>query len=780
MTAERWGQIKEIFGTASDVPEMERRDYLASACSGDAELRAEVERLLAESDKPSLRSPTEDLVRHRGAEPALPGEIINGYRVLERLGAGGMGLVYRAIDTKLERHVALKFLPAELEIDEDARATLVNEARAASALDHPNIGTIYGIEETQNRQQFIVMAYYEGQTLAQKLRHGPLPAQEGAAIALQVANGLAEAHAHRIVHRDIKPSNIFLTRQGLVKIVDFGIARVIRSALSTRSAHISGTAAYMSPEQAEGRFLDARTDLWSLGAVLYEMADGRRAFETDDMPATLFAIVNTSPPDLGDNVPPVLQKIVYHALAKRPQDRYQNATDMIQELRQFCHPDVQPFDPTASITEVSRYRRLAARPSATRKGFRRFRWLLALTLMTILVAIFSVSRRQTIPSKSSYDSYLKAAEYIQRYDKQDNLNRAVALLQQVVRADPDFAPAFASLGDAYRLQSRLSGDKTLLKKALSYASHGKQLNDGLASVHVVIGKVQSALGNHEIALDEFRRAQKLEPTNADALSGLAGEYAGHERTQEAEELYRRAAALRPESWDGYNSLGIFLKAQKRSQEAAQQFQRVIELTPDNLAGYVNLATTLVDLGRLDDAEATLKKALQRDPSSYAVYTDLGLLYYRRRLYPQAAQAIRYALRLNDRDWRTWKNLAVTYRWLGEHGQAVAAYKKALPLLEQAAKVEPQNAYLQSRLAELYAYSGARENASSRIETSLALAPHNSSVLISCAEAYDALGDHSRAITVANEAVVNGLTLAQLNEDPEARRFRADRNFNRPK
>jgi eukaryotic-like serine/threonine-protein kinase len=193
---------------------------------------------------------------------AIPGgERIGDFQILGKLGAGGMGVVYKATDLRLERTVALKFLPAELSVEEAEKESLAREAKAASALDHANIGVIHGLEETPDGRLFIVMGYYEGETLAHKIRRGPLPLKESLDIACQVARGLCEAHARHIVHRDIKPSNIIITERGVAKIVDFGLARVISSASSSQSMRTSGTAAYMSPEQTMGRSLDHRTDV---------------------------------------------------------------------------------------------------------------------------------------------------------------------------------------------------------------------------------------------------------------------------------------------------------------------------------------------------------------------------------------------------------------------------------------------------------------------------------------------------------------------------------------
>jgi serine/threonine-protein kinase len=716
-----------------------------------------------------LAGPAGGLPAIRNGQPVFPGQIVNGYRVLDQLGAGGMGLVYDAIDTKLGRHVALKFLPPELDLDHDARTALVNEARAASALDHPNIGSIFGIEETSDGHRFIVMAHYEGQTLAQKLRHGPLHPSEGALIALQVAHGLAEAHAHRIVHRDIKPSNIFLTHQGLVKIVDFGLARVIQSATATQSTGLAGTVAYMSPEQVRGKAVDARTDLWSLGVVAYEMVSGHLPFVAGDFPAALWAIVHAAPPRLNTDVPHPLQRIIYHALAKKPDDRYQSAAEMIQDLKTVAGPPEQECEPTITLDDLGKYSRLATDQPWTK----RLRWRWVVSLLAVLLALLTFSIRNSGPRATAHQSYLRAAGYIQSYYKPGNLDQAISLLKESVKAEPNSALSFASLAQAYCLQSRLSNDPGLLAAAEYNATRALQMNSGLAKVHIVMGEIHRSRGNLDLAQEEMQSALKLEPSNAEALFGAARVYEAQGRIAEAEEHYRRAADIRPDSWEGYNNWGRFLLAQRRLSEAAQQFRSVIELSSDNPLGYLNLGIVYLSEGKLDDAAAPLKKAQQLDPSSYKAHVNLGILYYKEGLFADAATATERALQLNARDWRTWKNLAVTYRWLNQDGRAVAAYGRAIPLLENEVKVAPQNSLLHARLAEMYAYRDERDKSVTQMRAALALTPRDPSVLASAADVYAALGDRARAIETANLALANGLNLSDLDQDPEARRFRDD-------
>jgi len=265
----------------------------------------------------------------------LAGTTISHYQILEEVGRGGMGMVYKAEDTRLKRSVALKFLPSDLTREREAKERFVHEAQAASALDHPNIGTIYEIDETDDGQMFIAMAYYEGETLKKAIEKGPLSVEEAIDNALQVAQGLAKAHEKGIVHRDIKPANIIVTTDGMAKIVDFGLARLAGQTKVTKTGTTVGTAAYMSPEQARGGAVDYRTDIWSLGVILYEMLTGQLPFKGEYEQAVLYGILNEEPEpitSIQSNVPVLLERIVDKALEKSPEKRYQRAEEMVREL----------------------------------------------------------------------------------------------------------------------------------------------------------------------------------------------------------------------------------------------------------------------------------------------------------------------------------------------------------------------------------------------------------------------------------------------------------------
>ncbi len=285
----------------------------------------------------------------------MEGQTISHYQVLERLGGGGMGVVYKARDLKLKRLVAVKFLPPELTRDQEAKERFMQEAQAASSLDHHNICTIYEIDQTSDGRLFMVMALYDGETLRDRLRRGPLPIEQALDCALQVAQGLQKAHAAGIAHRDIKPANLMFTSDGVVKIVDFGVAKLIGQTGMTGPGTTLGTVAYMSPEQTRGDDVDERTDLWALGAVLYETIAGQPPFGGEVAVAVATAIQQRDPVPLTSvrsGVPLDVERLVARALRKAQDERFQTAADFAAELRRVRRDSDPSGHPTFAGTAV--------------------------------------------------------------------------------------------------------------------------------------------------------------------------------------------------------------------------------------------------------------------------------------------------------------------------------------------------------------------------------------------------------------------------------------------
>jgi len=281
------------------------------------------------------------------ADPLIDSTVAQ-YHVLARLGSGAMGVVYKARDTKLGRLVALKFLPPEWSHDEDAKQRFVREAQAASATDHANICTVHDIQSTDDGRLFIVMAYYEGQTLKERLAAGPLTVQEALAAAMQVADGLARAHAAGVVHRDIKPGNVILTEDA-VKIVDFGLAKFADSLQLTQVGTPMGTVAYMSPEQLRGHEATAQSDVWAVGVMLYEMLAGHPPFQGGYAEAISYAIRHETPAPLRTQRPEVpedVEQLVFRALHREPGVRFASGRELARALRQYratrCRSSCRP------------------------------------------------------------------------------------------------------------------------------------------------------------------------------------------------------------------------------------------------------------------------------------------------------------------------------------------------------------------------------------------------------------------------------------------------------
>lgn len=860
------------------------------------------------------------------------GETISHYRITEKLGAGGMGIVYKAQDLQLERFVALKFLPHDMALSETDRQRFLREARSASALDHPNIGVIHGIDKTADGQLFIIMAYYQGQTLSQKLHSGPLPPRLAMDFACQVASGLAAAHARNIIHRDIKPSNIIITSDGSARIVDFGLARVVATPSATLTGGTTGTLPYMSPEQILGEPVDQRCDVWALSILLVQMVTGSHPFARDNSTAMTFAILNQAPAAI-DVLPALLQPIALHGLAKDPAQRYATAKEMLSDLeaaRARISVSGVPLDePTltgspvspelsAALKEVASNastprwqastaaaQALAAQTANAEKS-KRFALIFLTVLLVVGLGISSLlvpgirqraaavlsgtagakhvavlpfdnigndpanaavaeglmdsmtsklsnldaeqqslwvvpssvvrSRKITDPASAgkdlganlvvkgsiqrdgknvhltvnlidakdlrqigsaalddatgdlsnvqdeavaklarlmkvnvtaemlratggratpaAYELYLKALGFMQRYDKPGNLDQAVSALNDSVKTDPQFALGYASLGEAYRLKNQIDPNPRWIEQASAMLARAVQLDDHLPAPYVSLGKLHSATAKHDLALQEFQRALAINPRDAEAITGMAREYANTGRVQEAEQSYKRAIALRPDYWQGYNALGSFFYEQKRFSEAIAQFQKVVELTPDNSAAHSNLGAQYQNVGDYQKAEEEFKKSLELAPS-YPVYANLGSLYETQKRWDESARMTEKALQINGNDFRVWANLELAYEWLKQEDRAMAAIDKQLPLLDQAAKEQPNQASLRSALSVLYAAKNEKGKALENLQNALAISPEDTDVLSDAAETYERLGERGKALQYCEASIKKG-------------------------
>jgi len=424
MTPEKWQHVKELFDSALERKAEDRAAFLDHACDGDESLRKEVESLLTSyeegesfMERPAVALAAESLAGSQSE--SLIGQTIGHYQVTREIGSGGMGEVYLAQDAKLGRPVALKLLPSYLSKDEDRLRRFEQEARTASALNHPNVCVIYEVGETEEGRHYIAMEYVDGVTLRQHMTEARLKRSEVLDVAVQVASGLAAAHEVGIVHRDIKPENIMMRRDGYVKVLDFGLAKLTEqpttdvaatpgARVKTDTGVVMGTSRYMSPEQARGLAVDARTDIWSLGVVIYEMVTGRPPFEGATTSDVIVSILERQPPPLAQFLPEApaeLQRIITKALHKDQEERYQTAKNFLTDLKSLKQDLELEAKLEHSLQPGSsgrgRFRTSASVPAARsqpRWWANRLIWLSAAMILVVGVAVGSYLSR---PSSES-------------------------------------------------------------------------------------------------------------------------------------------------------------------------------------------------------------------------------------------------------------------------------------------------------------------------------------------------------------------------------------------
>jgi Tol biopolymer transport system component len=429
MDSERWKRVDDLLQAALARPPGERAEFLQQACGGDEALEREVQSLLSSEQQaggfllsPAIEVAAGAMARKQDPDTdtgsSLTGQTISHYRILEKLGAGGMGVVWKARDTRLDRFVALKFLPAAEMSDPERKRRFVQEAKSASALNHPNIITIYDIGQAGpegGTADFIAMELVPGKTLGQLIRRKGMRLNEALQYAAQVADALAAAHAAGIVHRDLKPGNVMVDDNGRVKLLDFGLAKLTEKTEhdpegatatmgtedgpQTEEGSIIGTAAYMSPEQAEGKRVDARSDIFSFGSVLYEMVTGRRAFEGASKISTLSAILHKEPvpaSQLVANLPAELEKIIVRCLRKDPDRRAQNMADIklgLEEVKEDSESGKRSAEVAAAVRPLAHSpRRLVAITAG----------VIALVVAAVGIAWWLLKRPSSVPARSEW------------------------------------------------------------------------------------------------------------------------------------------------------------------------------------------------------------------------------------------------------------------------------------------------------------------------------------------------------------------------------------------
>jgi eukaryotic-like serine/threonine-protein kinase len=688
------------------------------------------------------------------------GELIAGnYRVLSIAGSGGMGVVYKARDQRLDRVVALKFLPLELNASDKDRDRFLREARTASSLDHPNIGVIHGIEETEDGLTFIVMAFYEGSSLAQRISNGPLKTQEAIGIARQMALGLGEAHAHGIIHRDIKPSNVMLTASGLVKIVDFGLARAMTEATASQTG-VTGTVRYMSPEQAMDRTLDQRCDIWALGVVLAEMLTGESPFHAESITAMLFSILNEAPKGL-DSAHAALQPVIYRALAKDPEKRYGSCADFIHDL-DAAEKQVPEDAPDAAGTRKGQAstranahtRRLIAEASRTSWGPaakqrsplpKELIGLLMVVVIGLATVLLIAPLRQRVValiSGAPAEKHVAVLPFDNIGSNPENAELADGLMDSLAgrlsnldvgnqslwvvpnsevrrRKVTDPADALKQLGANLVVKGSVQRDGQDIRLTVNLIDTKNLRQVGSAIVQDPTGDLSTLedeavarlakLMNISVTAEMLRNTGgKVTPVAYESYLtalGLMGRWDKPGNLDQAITSLKNAIQTDPGFALGYAQLGeayrlkFILEHNAHWLDEAQAYcQKAAELDSHVPAVFVTLARIHDALGKHDLALQEFQHALQLDPKDAEALGGLARSYETSGRTADAEKTFHESIALRPDDWTVHNNLGAFYDRQGKYPEAIAAYQKAL-------QVTPDNAEVYSNMGGAYIDQG---------------------------------------------------------------------------
>jgi DNA-binding winged helix-turn-helix (wHTH) protein/tetratricopeptide (TPR) repeat protein len=701
-------------------------------------------------------------------EPLAAGCRITHYEILAPLGGGAMGEVYKARDLRLGRVVALKFLPAELTRDPSAHRRFLREAQAVALLDHPNVATIYEAGETEGGRVFLALAFYEGETLQQKLARGPLPLPEAVAVARQIARGLAAAHRRQIVHRDVKPANIVILPDGMVKLLDFGLAKMAGATTLTRLGSSPGTPAYKSPEQTRGEKVDPRSDLWALGVVLYEMVTGRLPFGGEYEQAVIYAILNEPPRpyDAPGAFPSELAVVIERALAKDPASRYATAEDLEEDLARIplgADDGVAPRRPVRTRRWLPLQRRWLALGLAALVALgvawgvwqgRRPRWEFAPEVARL------VEQGDRLEWRGDTERILSNAEgaYRQALARdRDNPLIEAQLAALLARIDAQF-PAPGRRKEIHRLTARaverapdhpmpwVAKAKLLLlednpHEAEQAAREAVEQDPDFDRGHTLLGEALIAQGQWEEGLEEIRR-------------GVA-----------AGQGYLRARLV----------LAAKLQEASHYDEAAVEFRKVLDYDPDHPTANQNLGAIYLDQGRNLDALPLFLKVFEVTRDARAA-NSLGFVYFNLDRMDEAIAAFREAYRLNPSLPTAARNLAESYEKIGKADEARHWYAVALSGFDRELARGGPRADLLSGRAFCAAKLGRFDEALDNVREARKLNPKQNFFLFRAAQICAMAGRREEVYSYARRAVQEGFSREEFRRDLAFRAFQDDPQF----
>ena len=663
------------------------------------------------------------------------GKTISHYKILEKIGEGGMGVVYKAEDTKLKRTIALKFLSSELTRNQEARDRFMKEAQAAAALDHPHICTVHEIDETDGKT-FIAMTYIEGQSLKEKIEVGQMEIDDVVEVVFQVAGGLKEAHDKGIIHRDIKPANIMLTAKGQAKIMDFGLAKLEWGVDLTKTAAILGTVAYMSPEQARGEKVDHRTDIWSLGCVLYEMLTGQRPFKSDKDQAAIYAILNEAPQSLTSfkkELPQELEQTVNKCLEKNPDKRYQDANEIIDDLNslqkklKFEMTESQPAEKKPSI---------AVLPFVDMSPQKDQEYFCDGIAEELINALTHIKDMRVVARTSAFvfrGEKLDVREIGKKLNvrtvlegsirKAGNRIRVTAQLIDVEDGYHLWSEKFdREMEDIFAIQDEISMAivdhlKVLLLRS-EKAAIEKRPTDDLEAYNLYLKGLHFGSQPYEDAfnksLDYYHKAIEKDPTFALAYVGIGFTYVSISALSlrppasvlpEAKAALKKAVKL-DDSLAEVHALaaGLAFWYDWDWDATEKGYQRTFELNPGFTEAHSYYAWFLLAMNRLEEARREIKLAQELDPLLPLFYAMSVGIHRAVGKYDEAIQEFHKAIELDPDIGLAYFHLGCVYLDKGMMEKAVSTFEKSIEL-------GTGSGWAEAKLGVIYALQGEKEKAS---------------------------------------------------------------------
>jgi serine/threonine protein kinase/tetratricopeptide (TPR) repeat protein len=731
------------------------------------------------------------------------GTLLNQYRIEDKLGEGGMGTVYRARDIRLDRDVALKVLALDRSADPRRKARFAREAKAASALNHPNIITIYEINSCDGID-WIAMELVRGSTLRELLESGAQPMDKVLRWASQIASGLATAHEAKLVHRDLKPANIMIRDDGLVKILDFGLVKLnalepvepsetaeTEATLTalTQAGRIVGTVAYMSPEQAQGLMVDHRADIFSFGVILYEMTTGRRPFHGATPIAVFHEVLYNKPQPmckLRPEAPLELEILAEWTMAKKPEERPDTLAEVSQALTEIAAQrglSTGPLSQSGMRSDVN-LRRLP--PATATRPRPRSRWLLIAAAAALLLGsglywmwpgIRSSSGVGLIRSgASAYELCREGQSLLVRGDKEGHIDRAIALFHLAIRQEPRHALAYAGLAEGYIQKYIEAPDPAWLNLAGDNARRAVELNSQMAAAQSALGRYLHLEKRYSEAAQALDKAVAMDPLSGEAQSRLALVLGAQNMMEAAERMHRRATETSPREWIVWSSYATFLHGQGRYQEATAMFEKAAQAAPDNYIVYRNLAGAYYSQGRYDESASALQRSLEMRPTG-GVYSNLGTLHFFNGRYREAAAMFEKATQMDPAKYLYWGNLGDACRWVaGMTGKSAEAYRKAIQGAGEELQKSPQDFAVRSRMATYLAKNGQIKEALEQIRIAGNAAGNNPAFLYRLAVVRELAGDRTGSIMALEEALKGGYSLEEVKRDPELVNLRRDARF----